>query len=430
MVEDERSIARKDDFLPERLQGSEYFSSLSLANIYGEYTLKPGTRITTDIPNDDHSHELFKDHDRLRELAAEYGIPRIASGSYGGDRKKQPFVEVSVGMGSGIAAWVPTVPERGAIAALAETLSTSDKPTILDVGCGNGFVSKLFASEFNVRVIGIDQNLSKYEQLPPTPGDLSLREQDLLDVIAELGPRRSSDDFDKVRSVLEGFRDSFMKDKNMYYWGMQHGFFRGARPKVSESEIKELQELAGRYDQESSVDLVMCSFMETGTDLTPLIRDGIRPKVILYVKPTNGLSGIGDYYEKEYDYDDSTYEVHEGELDAALSFNPGRNYSSIARWQTLWNGNWGRYLYGQGLATEEAEVIVQVRNDVKRNPQKEIPVVRTFNWDNEIADIVRWGIDKENAYRERYPKEKYYTKLDFFQGIEEVNKYLLGTADK
>ena len=37
--------------------------------------------------------------------------------------------------------------------------------------------------------------------------------------------------------------------------------------------------------------------MTTGTDLTLAIRDGIHPKAIIYVKPVNGFSGVGDYYQ-------------------------------------------------------------------------------------------------------------------------------------
>ena len=65
--------------------------------------------------------------------------------------------------------------------------------------------------------------------------------------------------------------------------------------------------------------------MTTGTDLTLAIRDGIHPKAIIYVKPVNGFSGVGDYYQGP----------QRGMANKVVSFNPGRDYRTVARWQTF-----------------------------------------------------------------------------------------------
>ena len=399
MTERQQDLSKRPDQLtPEPLQGSEYFSRLPLGDIYGRTTLKPGTRIMTDIPNDDDAYKLFKDHERVRELAEKHGIPHIGSGSYGGDRKKQPFIEISAGMGAPMTNWAPFVAERGAIAALAISISGSDRPVVLEVGAGNGFTSKLLAADKCLRVVATDPNLSKYEQIPYTPGDVTLRDADVFDLVEEFGPARSLQDTARIKEILERIKGSFMEDKNMYFWGMQHGFFRGMGYGEFGKDVAELRKTAGKYKQQSPVDLVVCSFMTTGDDLTLAIRDGIRPKAIVYVMPLNGLSGVGNYY-----LDDDRKRGVENEV---VSFNPGKEYQTVARWQTFWHDEWGRFCYDQSFGIEQADVVVQLRNDVRPRAPREIPVVRTYPFDEQIADAIRTGRKSTQPFN-----------ADYYQGI-------------
>lgn len=387
MAEKQQDLVRRPaELTPEPLSGSEYFSRISLGGIYGRTTLKPGTVIITDIPNDStFDHSLFSDHERLKELAEHYGIPSIGSGSYGGFGTKwqKPFVEITAGMGAPMSNWAPFVAERGAIAALATSISGNGRPVILDVGAGNGFTSKLLAADDSLRVVGIDPSLSKYEQLPDTPGQISLREADVFDLIEELGPARSPQDTARIKDILQRIKDSFMKDKNMYFWGMQHGVFRDMGYGDFGKEVTELRKAAGRYREQSPVDLVVCSFMTIGDDLTLAIKDGIRPKAIVYVMPLNGLSGVGNYYFGG--------DKKRGIENEVVSFNPGKEYYTVARWQTFWRDEWGRFCYDQGFGIEQADVVVQLRNDVKPKQPREIPIVRTYPFDEEIAEAIRTG---------------------------------------
>jgi len=68
--------------------------------------------------------------------------------------------------------FLPKREEVEAILHLAELISGVDKPLILDIGCGNGFLAYLLAKEGDVDVIGIDPNhnlieeASKHYKLP------------------------------------------------------------------------------------------------------------------------------------------------------------------------------------------------------------------------------------------------------------------------
>lgn len=398
MAEKQQDLVRRPaELTHEPLQSSEYFSRISLADVYGRTTLKPGTQIVTDVPYGDFSKLDWKSDERIAlalALQEKYDIPHVASysseWSHGqdengrwGNQVKNPRLVISAGMGAPMTNWAPFVAERGAIAALATSISGNDEPVILDVGAGNGFTSKLLAGDNSLRVVGIDPNLSRYEQLPDTPGDVSLREADVLDIIEEFGPARSPQDTARIKDTLQRIKDSFMKDKNMYFWGMQHGFFRGMGYGDFDKEVGELRKAAGRYKEQSPVDLVVCSFMTTGDDLTLAIKDGIRPKAIVYVMPLNGLSGVGNYYFGG--------DKMRGIENKVVSFNPGKEYRTVARWQTFWQDEWGRFCYDQGFGIEQADVVVQLRNDVKPKQPREIPVVHTRPFDEEIAEAIRTG---------------------------------------
>lgn len=425
MAERQQDLARRpDQLIPEPLQGSEYFSRLSLADIYGRTTLKPGTQIVADVPYGDFSKLDWKSEERRAlaiALQEQYDIPHVASYSsewkHGqdengrwGNQVKNPRLVISAGMGAPMTNWAPFVAERGAIAALTTSISGKDKPVILEVGAGNGFTSKLLAADNNLRVVGIDPNLSRYEQLPNTPGDVALRDTDIFNLVEEFGPARSAQDTARIKEILERIKGSFMKDKSIYYWGMQHGFFRGMGYGDFDKEVAELRKTAGRYKEQSPVDLVVCSFMTTGDDLTLAIRDGIRPKAIVYVMPLNGLSGVGNYY-----FDEGRKRGIENEV---VSFNPGKKYHTVARWQTFWQDEWSRVCYQSVLGIEQADVVVQLRNDVKPKAPREIPVVRTYPFDEELAEAIRVT---------RKPSEHFNS--DYYRGIMKKMELLQPKVD-
>lgn len=392
------------------IKDGDFFFSLTLADIYGQYTVKPGTRIVTDIPYESSLRWHNVTDAELEEIAKRYGIPSIASLSHESDWRqgedgkfgnqiKNPQLVVSAGMGAPLTAWSPFVNERGAILAFADSLKQTDISHILEVGCGNGFVSKLLAADGHARVTGIDPEFSAYDQFPLTSGDVTLRETDIFDVIDEFGPRRSHSDQTRIKQILEKIRASFAGKEDRYFWGIQHGL--RMRYEDFSEEVEVLQELAAKEEHPSLVDIVLCSFMSTGTDLTLAIRDGIRPKAIVYVKPMNELAGVGDFYAETYTNDSR-------DANEVVSFNPGKSYRTVTRWRTFWYDEWGREAYGQVLGVEPAEVVVQLRKDIEYlRPKMTDVVVRAYDWDMKIAEIIKKHQEKEYSRQD----------LPFFQGL-------------
>lgn len=415
-------IKNPGDLPQEQLPNSEYFSGLRLKDIYGTFTVKPGTSIVTDIPYDFNVHTRI-DRDLSRQIAERYGVTSIGVWSsewkHGQDENgkwgntiKDPRLVISATMGPPKTNWAPHVGERGAISALAATLATGEKPLVLDVGCAGGFTSKLLAADYNLRVVGIDPRYSDFDQIPRTPGDVRLMDLSIFDALGEFGPARMPQDLERIKEILEKIRGSFANRSELYFWGMQHGL--GMSYEDFDKEVAELRSLAGRYEQQSPVDLVLCSFMTTGTDLTLAIRDGIRPKAIVYVAPMNGLSGVGNYYFEAEGYNNKG----RGLENKVTSFNPGGEYQTIAHWQTFWSDDWGRSAYEQPLAIEPAEVIVQVRKDFKRSKSASLPMVRTYGWDEAISEI----ISKERAKDKKYRMNN----IAFFDGVSDVDAFVRG----
>lgn len=68
--------------------------------------------------------------------------------------------------------WVPTHGDIKAIAAIARFVA--EQPTIIDIGCGNAFISHLLAQE--IPIIGIDPNQQLLAETPYNHPDLQLKE--------------------------------------------------------------------------------------------------------------------------------------------------------------------------------------------------------------------------------------------------------------
>lgn len=401
MVEKQQDLIRNSAGSPqEGLSGSEFFSGLTLPDIYGRYTLKPGTQIITDIPA---PIGKFPDLSReeLKKIAARYGIPSIGAyhqgtGANNSEVSENSRLILSAGIGEPMTLWAPYVSERGTIMALARSLAGNKKPLILDARCGNGFVSKLLAVEGEARVIGVDSYLAEYDQLPITPGSVEFREAEILDLIGEFGPTRLPESRKRIYETIKSLIVRLDDREELHFWG--HHESDGEQ---FQDEMRELQELAERNLRPSPVDVAICNFVRVGRDQIHAIRDGIHPRAIVYVKLMSQPS------RNSY-YDDLKTNPEKDMVDEPTSFNPGRNYTTVARWRTFWSDEWGREAYGQPLGIEAAEVVVQVHKDtgLKKPP---VSTVRTYGWDEEIAQIV-------SKYRDRTSGSK--AESGFFLGID------------
>lgn len=178
-------------------------------------------------------------------------------------------------------------------------------------------------------------------------------------------------------------------------------------PRRFNSEIAALQAMLGERTSDSLVDVVLCSFMATKSELTVPIRDGVFPKAIAYIKPVGSGSkaGAGDFdkhsddsekldrffesVEKSADSDDEPNDDAEFDLkaeinpDSHISFHPGRNYEVVARWpSTYTNVHTDRLRLFQSL-DYGSEVIIQLRKDVKL-ANRPLPNLEKFPFDGDI----------------------------------------------
>lgn len=365
----------------EQQKPSEFFSALSLNDIYGYYPVDPRTEIKTGRP---YSHDLSKKE--TEELCRQYSIPSI--GMYGGGAE----LGIHAGSTEKLTWWAPHESERRLLIRLVQSVAPSkDKPLVLDVGCGAGFVGKLLAESGSVQVIGIDKNRAEIKKIPETSNDVKLMAANIWNVTRRFGPDyqepmssevvlrlgqiRAAKEYNS--RLLDGRREN--KDEE---WRKYH-----RTRYLAKQGAKELQQLVPQYDKESPIDVVVNSFMDKGTDLTVPIRDGIYPKMIVYVKAVwggGGKTGSG----MPSDYDESLIRKNQ-----IVSFDVGDNYRTVAHWKTLNGADWGHHAFpSDNLLSLHMdltfEVVVQLRNDVQLTEVSE-PTIPHYPWDDEIVDVLK-----------------------------------------
>lgn len=361
------------------------FEKLTLSDIYGRVRKDPKK-----IPITPEQWRRFSSADedgKLEglEFARAHGIDKVGAWEGGRDC----FLHESIST-TELAEWVPYVAERGLILQTAYAVSDKAKPLILEVGCGTGLMSSLLGLDEQAHVLGIDKDPEAIgrNRFLPVP-DVTLTTIDIWDIVSQLGSQYQHEIAELRNRLFASMRDAISFERSEFLGGIF-----GSESYTD--EIAQLQSLAPQFIRPSSTDLVICSFMHTGTELTVPIRDGIFPKAIIYVRPTNGISGAGDYYysleHSAYDIDRVIeYDESEGELEVQvaigpythLSYNPGDNYLTVARWFTPWNSD--HDLWAQQFRRVTAEGIIQVRKDVTLKPVN-VPTLRRYVFDEDIEE--------------------------------------------
>lgn len=302
--------------------------------------------------------------------------------------------------------WFPQFTERQLIFELAGSLASKDeKPFILEAACGSGVVSRLLAAENSIKVVGVDTDMVGMwsSLIPPTPGDIQFRDSDFWDVIEEFGPSYDKKVGQARQEQLQTIREETLLEPVFVLHALGSVEAQIGRAKRLNQEVEDLQTLASGYKEGSPVDIVLCSFMPVGVNLTIPVRDGIYPKAIVYVRPTCGMSGAGDYYTPGIFDSDAPKDAHEliPSPDTVISYNPGRNYRTAAKWITHCSNDWSHYINPPSFYTFfETEVVIQLRNDVVLG-SSEIST-RQYNFDKEF----------EQGFEE---PEKY---LKFIEGVQ------------
>lgn len=376
-------------------ESNNFFLKLSVGNIYGEYTMDPKTRIGTDlIVPKDHPPRLTEEE--KKSITQKYHIPSIGYIQLIDHPEGKQFV-VTPGMSERVTEWAPISLERAAITAVARAVSDKELPYVVDVGCGNGFNSKLLAEESQLKILGIDPNLP--EETHYSNENVELRKADIHDILNELGPIRDSQTTKQIASTLEKIRHAFLTLDDPFN-AIFFKYLHDQRQKL-ENEIEELQRNADKYVKDSSVDVVLCSFMPDEIDLTLAIRDGIHPKAIIYAfddLPRDCLDQT-DFYQEHL-------RKNAGDLqNKVLRFNPGSNYETMAEWQTFYRRDWE---YGQTgpIAITDGRVVVQIRKDVELNLPQNV-ATRAYEWDKDIISMIH----------EHRKKSSGYLKMDYYVGL-------------
>ena len=294
-----------------------------------------------------------------------------------------------------LAWWLPHPEERIVILQIAQAAAQDRKPVILEVGYGSGLVSKLLAIDGLADVVGVDDNSEELRtsMIPDVPGT-TLLTRDIWDVIDKFGHYFNVDHREQRKKLLEAVRQA-----GQTFEVAEHfvDLMFGNSNKLNE-EIANLQSISPQAEQESPVDVVLCSFMSFNSELTVQIRDGIFPKVIIYVKPNNGRSGAGNFCEVTEDNvlnvdDDNNDDPFQSvNPNSHISFNPGENYETVSRWCTPWEQDFPSFGFDweskHKVDKPTAGIVVQIRKDIVLSSVEPLPVER-YNFDNEMEAL--WG---------------------------------------
>jgi len=273
--------------------------------------------------------------------------------------------------------WLPNAHERALILQLASTLHDSEsKPLIVDAACGTGFTDKVLALDGELKVVGIDLDAKAVAALSNIASTVVFHTGDVWDYINHFGPRYPEKTARERNYILDTIR---VRTKCDLAYVSYHGVNLGDPNDLSEEVIRLQQLVALQPERSSPTDIVLCSFMPIGTELTIPIRDGIRPKAIVYIRPINGQSGAGDYYLEPDKSDELRY--------AVISYNPGENYRTVARWRTQSRLDWD-FTNGRLNSDLTAEVVIQLRKDIVLQRPISIDVNR-YPWDDELGESLR-----------------------------------------
>lgn len=276
--------------------------------------------------------------------------------------------------------WAPHNTERALLYRLINAVSTDGfSPFVVDAACGTGFLGKLLAVENSFRVLGVDIDQATLDRLPITGGDYRLERKNVWNLVDQLGPSYPDYLKEERRRLLDFI---YQDTADMHPYFCYHGTNAGVDD-AYKNEIVRLQQIAPQGDKPTLVDLAICSHMERNIDLTIPLRDGVFPRSLVYVRQVEGCTGAGDFYLEKNPK--PTY--------SPISFNPGENYQTVARWLTVGRNDWDRYNHGHGIEFW-AEVIVQLRKDAALKTTGKVNVTN-YPWDHEILKLLAESSKKD-----------------------------------
>ncbi|MFO8015501.1 MAG: methyltransferase [Candidatus Woesearchaeota archaeon] len=212
------------------------------------------------------------------------------------------------------------------------------KPRIIDLGCGNAFLTYLLASTGDAELIGIEPNREMIENTPYSHPSMKL-------------------------------------------------------------ETGDSSHAVERYSGQN-IDMVLCSWMGYKTNLTPDIR-AIRPRAIIYVREGGGATGISDYEyswmleDEGYDIDDIRTQNLPEKLkrENMVSFTPDREHSDAFEWTGPALGEIKNLLRGEMAYDHNMNVVeIQIRKDITVPDIMDIKegegcVAEKYRWEARLEDL-------------------------------------------
>lgn len=417
---------------------TDFFENLTLADIYGSHTLRPGTEIVTDIPYNKFNTLDWNSQERkelTRELEKKYNIPEIGGyGNHSFTQENNGNLVITAGLSKGLTYWAPHHEERKVLIELAKAISNNNKPLILEAGCGTGFLSQLLADDDKTKVVGIEKYHDQLAELPNGKAELIVA--NFYDAYSFFSPNMPANDKQQTETLIKYIRENILSDlkedldetendpeeklARFYASALGHNFDLGPMYKFRK-ELKQLQQLARKNAYNSKVDLAICSMMQQGVELTIPIRDGVVPKVIVYTRKIDGLSGLTDFWGRE--------KIYKGNRETipycVSSYNPGINYRAVSKWPTVWKGNWSHKAYQLSQWLPEVEVVVQLRNDINIQKLKDIQIPY-YSWDDELLEIIKSPRYIENKFTRKF-EDDYGFYEEFSSGIKSTRETLISS---
>ncbi len=391
-----------------------------MADIYGERIKHPKRVGITSQIYQRWARTPWETKAERETLAKQHGIKAI--GSYGGDGVTGFFLG-EAHQTEKLSYWVPHFFEREILRrVICSVCSNNKKPTVLEVGCGSGLLAALLGADNKINIVGIDIDIKNPNgtRISTAPNTFLLK-TDIWNVVNNYSHKYPGEIQIKREKLLSAVRN---RERSFFLYELYGGWF--GDPKELNQEIDVLQRSSRATEQETSIDVVICSFMEMGAELTVPIRDGIYPKAIIYVRPMNGRSGGGDYYFAKsggnfFDIDKWNQQAEQDKLEPEgdgseeelqkllaiinantnISYHPGTNYTTKARWITPCQLSYDSGKHRFDSDRDFAEVIIQTRNDTKFTPTPS-PQIHEYPFDLEI----------ESAFGQSSPFEKHANEMN------------------
>ena len=383
MREHQPFTSYRGDFIKTRFTPTP-FSEISVARLLGVY---PEQREVVVDSDDDYTHGpgAEKWYKRMHD---KYGpIGSSGMGRMWGPNK----VHIGLDHSAPLSLWAPTTSEVEVILSLAKAAAPDkEKPKILDLESGTGFLAYTLAQTGLVEVVSSDHHQDWLKANSPHFDHLLVEH---LNLDPWEAAKRYSPKYDRD---LSNQRRGLIEVAHHLYEICESGFSATVgRPKLEEQwlaftkgVLADLEESPDNYIGDTEIDLAISSCAPVGFDPTMLLRDIVHPKVIVYIGDTSIYNPAGSGVVP-MDIPRSMF------IDE--SYNPGKHYRELERWWSFSEELWGHYnfkfdpkTYKDMVNRAGVQVMIQTRKDFELGKIEKIKIP-SLPWEEELMRV-RGGV--------------------------------------